>query len=91
MRQAAVQQCSTGHACTESAQSASHMSWPHVQVCGAAFSDSSSAIPQRADIPDPFYDDNSGLPEAERLRLVIRQMQSACKGLLQQLIDLQHR
>ena len=43
------------------------------------------------DIPDPFYDDNSGLSEAERLRLVIRQMQSACKGLLQQLIDLQHR
>ena len=43
------------------------------------------------DISDPFYDDNSGLSEAERLRLVIRQMQSACKGLLQHLIDLQHR
>ena len=43
------------------------------------------------DISDPFYDDNSGLSEAERLSLVIRQMQSACKGLLQHLIDLQHR
>ena len=43
------------------------------------------------DIPDPFYDDNSGLSEAERLRLVICQMQSACKGLLQHLVDLQHR
>ena len=43
------------------------------------------------DISDPFYDDNSGLSEAERLRLVIRQMQSACKGLLQQLVDLKRR
>ena len=43
------------------------------------------------DIPDPFYDDNSGLSEAQRLRAVIRRMQTACRGLLQHLVDLQHR
>lgn len=43
------------------------------------------------DIPDPFYDDNSGLSEAQRLRGVIRRMQTACQGLLQHLVDLQHR
>ena len=43
------------------------------------------------DIPDPFYDNNSGLSEAQRLRAVIRRMQTACRGLLQHLADLQHR
>ena len=43
------------------------------------------------DIPDPFYDNASGLSEAQRLRAVIHQMQSACQGLLQHLVDLQHR
>ena len=43
------------------------------------------------DIPDPFYDDNSGLSEAQRLRGVIRRMQAACKGLARHLADLQHR
>ena len=43
------------------------------------------------DIPDPLYDDNSGLSEAQRLHLVIKRMQSACEGLLQHLVDLQDR
>lgn len=43
------------------------------------------------DIPDPLYDDNSGLSEAQRLRLVIKRMQSACEGLLQHLVNLQDR
>ena len=43
------------------------------------------------DIPDPFYDDNSGLSEAQRLRAVIRRMQTACRGLLRHLMDLQQR
>lgn len=46
---------------------------------------------QEQDIPDPFYDNDSGLSEAQRLHAVIRQMQTACRGLLQHLVDLQHR
>ena len=52
---------------------------------------SGASLQGEQDIPDPFYDDNSGLSEAQRLRAVIRRMQTACSGLLRHLMDLQQR